>query len=62
MAKATEFIQIGILALRDAKTGDYLPAIPLYIRAEDSTIMDEKLIDDFSRLLANQLRRRAAMK
>ena len=62
MVKTTEFIQIGILALRDTKTGDYLPAIPLYIRVEDSAAADDELFDDFSRLLANQLRMRAAMK
>lgn len=29
------FIQIGVTALRDPVTGDFLPAVPLYIRAED---------------------------
>ena len=29
------YIQIGVTALRDPVTGEYLPAVPLYIREED---------------------------
>lgn len=29
------YIQIGVTALRDPTTGDFLPSVPLYIRAED---------------------------
>lgn len=32
----SEYIQIGITAARDPITGDFLPAVPLYIRAEDA--------------------------
>lgn len=32
---AERFIQIGVTALRDPVTGDFLPAVPLYIREED---------------------------
>ena len=35
MAKQEKFIQIGVTALRDPATGDFLPAVPLYIKAED---------------------------
>lgn len=31
----SEFIQIGQTAIRDPITGEFLPAVPLYIRAED---------------------------
>lgn len=31
----SEYIQIGVTALRDPVTGDYLPAVPLYIREDD---------------------------
>ena len=31
----SSFIQIGTTALRDPGTGDFLPAVPLYIKAED---------------------------
>ena len=30
------YIQIGQTAARDPVTGDFLPAVPLYIRAEDA--------------------------
>ena len=32
----SEYIQIGVTALRDPVTGEALPAVPLYIRAEDA--------------------------
>lgn len=31
-----DFIQVGVTALRDPATGELLPAVPLYIRAEDA--------------------------
>lgn len=31
----SEYIQIGVTALRDPATGGFLPSVPLYIRAED---------------------------
>ena len=30
-----EYIQIGVTALRDPKTGEILESVPLYIREED---------------------------
>lgn len=30
-----EFIQVGVTALRDPMTGDFLPAVPLYIEKKD---------------------------
>jgi hypothetical protein len=32
----SEYIQIGTTALRDPATGDFLPAVPMFIRKEDS--------------------------
>lgn len=34
-ADGEEYVQIGVTALRDPKTGDFLPSVPLYIRAQD---------------------------
>ena len=34
MAKG-KYIQVGVTAMRDPKTGDFLPAIPLYVKVED---------------------------
>jgi len=30
------YVQIGVTALRAPGTGEFLPAVPLYIRAEDA--------------------------
>ena len=49
------YIQIGVTALRDPGTGDYLPAVPLFIRADDSAAAgEEKLIRDIGALLADR--------
>ena len=45
------FMQIGITAARDPLTGDYLPAVPLYIEQTDLAQKSlEALVDDFSDL------------
>ena len=52
------FIQVGVTALRDPATGDFLPAVPLYIKAEGgAAIAEEKLIRDIGSLLAERMRR-----
>jgi len=46
------FIQIGITALRDPATGDFLPAVPLYIEAtEEATQAEGVMIKDIGRVL-----------
>lgn len=30
------YIQVGVTAMRDPLTGDFLPAVPLYVRGEDA--------------------------
>ena len=58
MAKQEKYIQVGVTALRDPATGDFLPAVPLYIKAEDgSEEAEEKLIEDIGKLLAERIRR-----
>ena len=53
-----EYIQVGVTAMRDPKTGGYLPAVPLYIRADDSAKAGEKaLIEDIGKLMADRIRR-----
>lgn len=52
------YIQVGVTAMRDPATGDYLPAVPLYIRAEDGADAgEEKLVEDIGKLLADRMRR-----
>lgn len=56
--KGEKYIQVGVTALRDPKTGEYLPAVPLYIKAENGAAEAErKLQSDIGKLLADRLRR-----
>ena len=58
MAKQEKYVQVGVTALRDPATGDFLPAVPLYIKAEDGAEeAEEKLIEDIGKLLAERIRR-----
>lgn len=52
-----EFIQIGVTAMRDPVTGDFLPAVPIYIRAEDQGTVAETLDGDLKALLAGKMAR-----
>ena len=40
-----EYVQIGVTAMRDQK-GDFLPSVPLYIRAEDQDKVAQPFIDE----------------
>lgn len=54
---ADKYIQIGFTALRNPATGDYLPAVPLYIKAENGAEeAEEKLIADIGNLFAHQMK------
>ena len=58
MAEQEKYIQIGFTALRDPATGDFLPAVPLYIKAEDAAEgAEEELLKDFAALAAERIRR-----
>lgn len=57
MAKEERFIQVGVTAMRDPATGEFLPAVPLYIKAEDGAAAgEEQLIQDVGKLLAERMR------
>lgn len=52
MAKE-EYIQVGVTALRDPVTGDFLPSVPLYIKATDEAERSAQgLVEDLGRLFA----------
>ena len=52
-----KFIQIGITALRDPASGDYLPAVPLYIEAtEEATESEAAMIEDISHVFAGRMK------
>lgn len=52
-----KYIQVGVTAMRDPATGDFLPAVPLYIKAEDGAEeAEETLIKDIGKLLAARMK------
>lgn len=56
--KRDQFIQIGVTALRDERTGEFLPAVPLYIEADDTAAAQvESLQRDLGKLFADRMRR-----
>ena len=58
MPKQEKYIPVGVTALRDPATGEFLPAVPLYIKAEDGAEeAEEKLIEDIGKLMAERIRR-----
>ena len=58
MEKQERFIQVGVTALRDPATGDFLPAVPLYIKAEDGAEESASgLTQDIGKLLAERMLR-----
>ena len=57
MKNSEQFIQIGIAARRDMLTGGFLPAIPLYVRAEDvGTDAEERFAHEVGRDLARMMK------
>lgn len=58
MEKQERFIQVGVTSLRDPATGEFLPAVPLFIKAEDGAAESaEGLAQDIGKLLAERMRR-----
>lgn len=52
-----KYIEVGVTALRDPATGGYLPAVPLYIKAEDGAEQaEQQLINDLGHLFAHQMK------
>ena len=51
----SEYIQVGVTAMRDPITGDFLPSVPLYVRAEDQEKVEAPVFDDAAiRMLADK--------
>ena len=52
-----DYIQVGVTALRDPATGEYLPAVPLYIKADESAVeAQENLHNALGKLVARQMK------
>lgn len=57
MARKEKYIPVGLTALRD-ENGGFLPAVPLYIKAEDGAEEEEqKLREDIGKLLGARIRK-----
>ena len=55
--KEEKYIQVGVTAMRDPGTGEFLPAVPLYIKADDSVKAgEEELIHDIGNVLARRMK------
>ena len=55
---AEKFIQVGFTALREPGTGEFLPAVPLYIKADDCAVeAEQQLVQDLGKLFAQRMRR-----
>lgn len=55
--KKEEYIQVGVTALRDPATGGYLPAVPLYIKADESALeAQQSFFEDIGHLFALQIK------
>ena len=51
------YIQVGITALRDPKTGGFLPAVPLYIEAAgDAEPAEAAVIRDIGKVFAQRMK------
>lgn len=60
MSEDARYVQIGDTALRDPATGDFLPAVPLYIRlneGETEAIVTEPMVEGIAHLLALRMKR-----
>ena len=51
------YIQVGVTALRDPKTGEFMPAVPLYIREEDKPMAPTALDMHIIRELAEKYKK-----
>lgn len=52
-----KYIQIGVTALRDPATGEFLPSVPLFIQArEDEPEQAEELAEKLGPLFADMIR------
>lgn len=54
----SEFIQVGVTALRDPLTGEFLPSVPLYVECTDLEAGPVPKVDlfDIGMVLAGKMR------
>lgn len=57
MVVTGDFLQVGVIAMKDQVSGGYGSPMPLFIRADDEAIASQNhLLDDFAKLMARKLR------
>lgn len=57
MKNREKYIQVGVTALRDPMTGDFLPSVPMYIEATDEAVVAENgLLDNIGGVLAQKFK------
>lgn len=55
--KDQSFIQVGFTATRDPGTGEFLPSMPLYIKATDqANEAAQGLTEDIGKILAGKMK------
>ena len=54
----SQFVQVGVTACRDPKTGGFLPAVPIYVERSDlqNGPVDVPDLSDIGKLLAGKMR------
>lgn len=51
------FVEVGFTAMRDPKTGEFLPAVPMYIkRTPEAAEAEQMLIKDLAHLFAMRMK------
>ena len=58
----SEFIPVGITAMRDPKTGELLEAVPLYVEARDADCMPLVEAEEFIRDIRQKIREKMEQK
>ena len=52
-----EYIQVGYTALRHPGTGEFMPAVPLFIQADDGAkAAEQRVTEDIGALLAQRMK------
>ena len=55
--RTDRFVEVGCTAMRDPKTGEFLPAVPLYIkRTPEAAEAEQMLIKDLAHLFALRMK------
>lgn len=52
------FVEVGVTAMRDPKTNEFLPAVPLFVKVEDDAQEpEEDLVADLGKMFALRMKK-----